>query len=425
MITPSHERQSLLKDLLAGSGIRRCAVRMWDGTVWQPDPGWPRFTVVLRRPDALRRMLQPPLQLSLGEAYLQNEIDVEGDLEAVFPVLDRLQRRIEPAARPRSRPAADGPSRDGLHRDKQAVAFHYDRSNEFFALWLDRRMVYSCAYFSRHDEELDLAQEHKLEYLCRKMRLKPGERMLDIGCGWGALLLHAAGRYGVHAHGITLSRMQAEYAAERIRRAGLADRCRVDLCDYRELAGRPPYDKIVSVGMVEHVGHERLPSYFGHVWDLLRPGGVFLNHGISLSAVEPPGFGEFISRYVFPDAEVVPVHETLSAAERCGFEVRDVESLREHYYLTLRRWSERLDARREEAIALTDERTFRTWKLYLAGAAHHFNTGRLNVHQAVLVKSLDGRSELPLRRSDWYAGDGAPDRDASCSDSHKARREAS
>lgn len=215
-------------------------------------------------------------------------------------------------------------------------------------------------------------------------------------------MLHAARCYGVSAHGITLSRAQEQYAAELVAQAGFSDFCRVDLCDYRELCEGASYDKVVSVGMVEHVGKKRLPLYFRRAWDLLRPGGVFLNHGISLSAGEPPGFGEFISRYVFPEAEVVPIHETLAAAERSGFEVRDVESLREHYYLTLRHWGRRLDAQREKAVAVTDERTYRTWRLYLAGAAHQFKTGRLNVHQAVLSKPVNGQSQLPLTRSDWY-----------------------
>jgi cyclopropane-fatty-acyl-phospholipid synthase len=275
---------------------------------------------------------------------------------------------------------------------------------EFYALWLDERMVYSCAYFAAPEEDLDNAQERKLDYICRKLRLRPGERLLDIGCGWGGLIIHAAHRYGVRALGITLSEPQAEMANERIRRAGLAESCRVEVRDYWEIEDRHGYDKLVSVGMFEHVGEARLPEYFLRAHRLLRPGGVFLNHGISTNPITPVRRGPtFVSRYVFPDGELVPIATTLGAAEGRGFEVRDMESLREHYALTLGHWVRRLEARSDEARRITDETTYRVWRLYMSGSAHGFRTRRLNIYQTLLSKTELGESGLPLTRADWYA----------------------
>lgn len=295
--------------------------------------------------------------------------------------------------------------RHSRHRDRKAVTYHYDVSNDFYSLFLDERMVYSCAYFSSLDEDLDAAQERKLDYICRKLRLRRGERLLDIGCGWGGLVIHAASRYGVDAVGITLSRPQAALANERIRRAGLSERCRVEVRDYREVDGTSTYDKMVSVGMFEHVGESLLPEYFRRAFRLLRPGGVFLNHGIARNPEFPlvPG-PSFTDHYVFPDGELVPISTTLCCAEASGFEVRDVESLREHYILTLRRWVTRLEARRGEARNATDERTYRLWRLYMAGSAHKFRIGQNNVYQVLLSRPSGAGSDLPLTRSDWYAG---------------------
>jgi cyclopropane-fatty-acyl-phospholipid synthase len=291
-----------------------------------------------------------------------------------------------------------------LERDRQAVTYHYNVSNDFYALWLDQRMVYTCAYFAAPDEDLDTAQERKLDYLCRKLRLRRGERFLDIGCGWGGLVMHAAQHYGAEALGVTLSQPQAELAREGIRRAGLADRCRVEVRDYRELDSPGGYDKIASVGMFEHVGEAQLPTYFQQAWRLLRGGGVFLNHGIASSATQPVHNGpSFTDRYVFPDIQVVPINTTLRAAEETGFEVRDVESLREHYMLTMRHWVRGLEARREEILRLTDKVTYRAWRLFFAAMAHRFRTGRLNLYQTLMVKPDRGDSGLPLTRADWYA----------------------
>jgi cyclopropane-fatty-acyl-phospholipid synthase len=295
------------------------------------------------------------------------------------------------------------------------VRSHYDVGNDFYALWLDRRMVYSCAYFSTGAEDIDTAQEAKLEHICRKLRLQPGERLLDIGCGWGGLIRYAAERYGVHALGVTLSEQQATLANQRIRADGLEERCRAEVRDYRELAEVEAFDKVVSVGMVEHVGPSQLATYFHQAYRLTKPGGLFLNHGIVLSGNDAApeasrGWrqlfwrqGQFIERYVFPDGELVPLAEAVRQAERCGFEARDVESLREHYALTLRHWMRRLEASRPAAESLVGAQTFRVWRLYMGGSAHAFSVGRLSVAQVLLAKpDRDGRVPLPLTRADLY-----------------------
>jgi cyclopropane-fatty-acyl-phospholipid synthase len=369
-------------------------------------------------------MLLPGHELGLAEAYLYNDFDVEGDIENVFDLAEAVARGTS-GWRKKIRSARDlmrlpaqsmehggqrGPARlsgqrHSVERDRQAVTFHYDVSNDFYALWLDRRMVYSCAYFTSANEELDTAQERKLDYICHKLRLHTGQRLLDIGCGWGGLVLHAAAHYGVDATGITLSRPQVELANRRIKEAGLADRCRVLAQDYRQVDASPPYDVLVSVGMFEHVGEELLPAYFAQAMKLLAPGGVFLNHGIARRAIDKPYHGpNFNDTYVFPDGELVPINVTLRAAEDSGFEVRDVESLREHYALTLRHWVRRLEASHARALEFVDEPTYRVWRLFMSGSAHGFTHGRLNVYQALLVRpGQGGSSGLPLTREDWYA----------------------
>ncbi|HXZ03535.1 MAG TPA: cyclopropane-fatty-acyl-phospholipid synthase family protein, partial [Ktedonobacteraceae bacterium] len=294
-------------------------------------------------------------------------------------------------------------TRHTKERDRQAVAYHYNRSNDFYALWLDRQMVYSCAYFKTPEDDLDTAQEQKMEYICRKLRLQQGERLLDIGCGWGGLVMYAAQHYGVEAYGITLSEPQVELAQRRIQEAGLSGKCNVEVRDYREVTEANSFDKIVSVGMFEHVGESLLPTYFKRAWHLLRPGGVFLNHGIasdSFDAVKAKT--SFVNQYVFPDGELLPINCTLRAAETSGFEVRDVESLREHYMLTLRHWVQRLEARAEEVRKLTNDITYRVWRLYMSGSAYGFQTGSNNIYQTLLAKPDRGDSSLPLTRADWY-----------------------
>ncbi len=447
-IVPS--MMSLLDHLFAPP--RAFGVRLWDGTEL-PAVGRSTFRLVLKHPGALRRMFTPPIELSLGEAFIYGDFDIEGDIFSAFPVMDSLAARTfspgdivtlarDLLALPTSGPGrpqdARGPAelRGALHsheRDRAAIQYHYDVGNDFYALWLDRHMQYSCAYFPTGAEDLDTAQERKLDHIGRKLRLKPGERLLDIGCGWGGLAMHAAQNYGVRVLGVTLSEKQADYANAQIARAGLGNLAAVKLRDYRDL-GAESFDKIVSVGMFEHVGRSHLPEYFAQAYRLLRPGGLFLNHGISRRAAVqyaitaddklscPPsqqaarrlgwqqiveqyivGPGAFGGRYIFPDGELTPVSEVNAVAELAGFEVRDVENLREHYILTLRHWVSRLAARQTEAIRLTGEVTYRTWRLYMAASAHGFETGQVNVNQTLLAKLADGQAQVPYSRGDLYA----------------------
>jgi cyclopropane-fatty-acyl-phospholipid synthase len=416
-----------LQFLLADCHPRDFAVRFWDGSCWDPEPGQPaRYTLVLNHPGALRAMFWPPNGLTLGEAYIYDDIDIEGDLEPFWQIGIHLRARpwtLREKLRfvtrmlglpSHRRPRAGGPGRARLHgahhspeRDRQAVSFHYNASNAFYALWLDRHMVYSCAYFATPQDSIDTAQERKLDHICRKLRLRPGDRLLDIGCGWGALALHAARNCGANVLGITLSRPQLELANQRIRQAGLADRCRVEDLDYRQVRDAECFDTIASVGMLEHVGESNLPTYFRHAWNLLRPGGVFLSHGIGRNPNQhlPAGRTSFFNRYVFPDGELTPIHQSLAFAAQAGFEIRDLESLRDHYLLTLRQWVHRLEARADEARRLTDEVTYRIWRLYMSISALGFRLGIVNVHQALLLKPLGrGESNLPLTRADWYGG---------------------
>jgi cyclopropane-fatty-acyl-phospholipid synthase len=413
----------IIEAIFGGYQPRDFAVRLWDGTEWPSAPDQPRaFTLVLRHPGALRAMFLPPNEIHLAEAYIYDDFDIEGDIEAIYPLAAYLQRKdwgrgemVLLTGRLLSLPRHDHTRaaarlHGGVHsrlRDRQAISYHYDRSNDFYALFLDQRMVYSCAYFQTPEDDLDTAQAQKLDYICRKLRLQPSERLLDIGCGWGGLLIYAAQHYGVRAHGITLSEKQAQLARERIHAAGLNDRCSVEIRDYREVEAPGAYDKLVSVGMFEHVGAAMLPAYFRQAYRLLKPGGVFLNHGIALSADNPPIKSDsFIARYVFPDGELVPLNTTLHAAEGSHFEVRDVESLREHYALTLHHWVRNLEANADAARRMTDDITYRIWRLYMSGSIYGFMTRQVNLYQTLLVKSGYGLSGLPLSRADWYTGRG-------------------
>ncbi len=396
------------------------AVRLWDGTFWG-NTEQPRFILVLNHPGALRAMFLSPSELTLGEAFIYRDFDIEGDIEAAFDLANFLLTRdlsvsekLRLGSMLMKLPTRDRPlsSRDSaeltgsLHsreRDRNAVRYHYDLPDSFFALFLDPRMVYSCGYFKSPDDDLEAAQAQKLDYICRKLRLRRGDHLLDLGCGWGGLLIHAAKNYGARAFGVTLSVPQAESARERIRLEGLADRCKVEVSDYRDLDPPQQYDKIVSVGMFEHVGETLLAEYFQRAYALLRPGGVFLNHGIAASATIRREGPSFINRYVFPDGELLPIHTTLRAAEANGFEVRDLESLREHYTLTLRQWVRGLERSEQRARAIVGDVAYRVWRLYMAGSTHGFATGRLNLYQVLMSKTYRGDGHLPITREDWYA----------------------
>jgi len=407
---------------------RNFDIRLWDGThlAFTSDPS---FTLVLRSPGTLRRMVRLPLELSLAEAFIRGELEIEGDMVSACHLFHSMAAKLSnrnlltllrlwfalPAEHPdlqtRSRKTADlFGSRHSRGRDRAAIQYHYDVGNDFYQLWLDRRMIYSCAYFPTGAEDIDTAQEQKLDIICHKLQLKPGERLLDIGCGWGGLVIYAAQKYGVNTVGVTLSKEQHILANERIAAAGLGHSA-VKLMDYRDLRAEP-FDKIVSVGMFEHVGRQHLSEYFGHVYNLLKPGGLFLNHGISLHPGNTEisawshlvaryvlGADSFFDRYIFPDGELVPVSEVNLIAERTGFEVRHLENWREHYALTLRQWIKRLENHHTEAAHLTTEAVYRTWKLYMSAAVYGFESGGININQTILHKPENSRDHVELADS--------------------------
>jgi cyclopropane-fatty-acyl-phospholipid synthase len=290
-------------------------------------------------------------------------------------------------------------------RDAQAIAHHYDISNEFYALFLDPLMLYTCAYYRDSDGKLEEAQRDKLDLVCRKLRLKPGETLLDIGCGWGGLSIWAAQRYGVTAHGVTLSRAQAEWAAARIKREGLEGRCLVEYRDLRDLPAGARYDKIAAIGVIEHVGIPNYPAFFGSVREMLNDGGLYLNHGIHHEFHwKQTSHTDFLYEQVFPNGDLSGVSETMTEMERARWEVLDVENLRLHYARTCRQWVERLQARADEARAIAGERTYRTWLLYLACSSMAFESGSIGLYQFLLRKQWDRvDSAGPTTREDLYA----------------------
>jgi cyclopropane-fatty-acyl-phospholipid synthase len=379
---------------------------LWDGReVSFADQ--PRVTVRLKGIRAARAFMRPSL-LSLAEAYIDGHADLEGDLHEAIRGAEAMSR-----ATPRPLFQSKGETRERHSRseDREAIQHHYDVSNEFYALWLDPRMVYSCGYFRRDDDSLEAAQLQKLDHICTKLRLAPGEQFLDIGCGWGALVIRAAEKFGVKATGITLSQNQHRLANERIRAAGLADRCKVILQDYRDTPGEGAYDKIASVGMFEHVGLRNLPVYFNAVRRLLKEKGLFLNHGITTSDIRNRavglGAGEFIDRYVFPKGELPHLHRAVHDMSEQDLEVHDVESLRPHYAKTLGLWSANFERVMQDAVARSSERTARIWRLYLAGCAYAFEQGWVSIYQVLASKQTKpGRTALPLTR-EWMYREGA------------------
>jgi len=389
-------------ELMAGHEVP-IAIELWNGRRYALAE---RTSITLRIPDAaaLRYFSRPDLA-RLGEAYVEGRIELEGPISEALRAAETLaQHWGKPKKGPRLPLLGHRHSR---RSDAEVVQYHYDVSNDFYALWLDPRMVYSCAYFRHGEEDLATAQEQKLDHICRKLRLRQGERFLDIGCGWGALAMWAAERYGVYATGITLSKNQHALANERVRAAGLQDRCKVLLQDYRDVPGEGVYDKIASVGMFEHVGLKNLPVYFGAIRRLLKEGGVALNHGIT--SVDPGsrtvglGAGEFIERYVFPHGELPHLSLVLREMATGGLEVMDVETLRLHYARTLEHWSRRLEANLDAARAHAGEKRVRIWRVYLAGCAHAFERNWVTIQQVLAVKSGDpAPNPLPWSREYMY-----------------------
>lgn len=415
----------LLQEMADGYEPRDFAVRMWDGTSWEPSPGQPaNFTLVLNHPGSLRKMFWPPRPLTTGMAYIYDDFNVEGDLVAfcffcrhLTDLKTRLSvwRRLRLGWRLWNLPRVERP-RTGrqaaqmsgqvhsIERDRAAILYHYDTSNEFFEKALGPRVVYTSAVWDNPDEDLETAQTRKLDYLFRKLRLKRGERLLDIGCGWGAPLIHAVNNYGVEGHGVTLSYKQAEWARNKVRQAGIENRCRIEVRDYRELDEHEPFDKIVMMEVGEHFGADQFEGYFKKCYNLLKPGGALLIQQITLFGHSGmPAAREFSQHYVFPDGELVPVSLLCRDAEKAGFDVRDVESIREHYPLTLKHWLANVEANHDELVRITDEATYRTFRLYFAGARFGFLTNVYNLHHLLVVKPDNCDSGMPLSRRDWYA----------------------
>lgn len=415
----------ILAKLLRGFGDAP-AVKLWNDVVHGADDKAP-FVLVLRDPALLRRLVTDPNPLQLADAYFRGLLDVEGDLYRALRLKNHFQdislswhdklallrdawrlpassALVKPAASFASRVARRFSHRHSRRTDKEAISFHYDVSNEFYGLWLDEERVYSCGYFERADDGLDTAQRNKLDLICRKLRLRRGERFLDIGCGWGALVCWAAREFGARAHGITLSERQLDYARSRIRDEGLEGQVTVELLDYRDLPGEATFDKVTSVGMFEHVGLKNLPAYYAAVSRVLAPGGLFLNHGIThdQEGWKRTVATEFINRYVFPDGELDCVSNIQLGMERGGFEIHDVEGLRPHYALTLRHWVDRLERHREAAIALVGEPAFRVWRLYMAACAIEFEAGGTGIYQILASKRNAGVWPVPLTRGDMY-----------------------
>jgi cyclopropane-fatty-acyl-phospholipid synthase len=364
----------------------------------------PAVDIVARTWKGMRALAAPALG-SLARAYVHDDIDFSGSARRILGIAEAMVGSV-----------AHG--RDGaltrwkllLHQrraSRRNIAHHYDVSNAFYRLWLDARMVYSCAYFRQSDDTLDMAQAQKLDHICRKLRLAPGERLLDIGCGWGALLFHAAQHYGVDATGITLSQNQFEHVRREIAVRGLQDRVRVELRDYRDLPDDARYDKIASVGMFEHVGVKRFPAYFGKIFRVLAPGGLVLNHGITHNALDADslgsGIGEFVDDFVFPGGELTHVAEVIEGMARQGLEPIDAEALREHYARTLWCWVERLEAHADVARQEIGDERFRIWRIYMAGSAHAFDRGWLSLWQILAGKPHgNGRLPHPLTRDYMY-----------------------
>ncbi|MGL4574977.1 MAG: class I SAM-dependent methyltransferase [Burkholderiaceae bacterium] len=375
---------------------------LWDGRSFECGRG-ARIALKLNSPMALRDFITPSLG-TLGEAFVEGRIDVQGPIHEVIAVADSIADAHGASAAAR---AALKLAEHQRGKDAAAISYHYDVSNAFYKLWLDERMVYSCAYFKNGSEDIHLAQQQKLDHICRKLQLRAGERLLDIGCGWGGLVIHAARHYGVHAHGITLSKAQHEEACVRVAAAGLQERVKIELRDYRDLTGDGVYDKISSVGMFEHVGLKNLPQYFAIIRRLLKERGLALNHGITSMDVNNRavggGGGDFIEKYVFPGGELPHIALVMREMSAQMLEIADVESLRIHYAKTLSHWSGALESKLAAAQQLVPEKTLRIWRAYLAGCAYAFEQGWINLYQVLASKQTKpGPTALPLTREYIY-----------------------
>ncbi len=370
----------------------------------------PRVVITVRDAAALTALLDPSLD-SLGEAYVEGRIDVDGDIDDVLAMAHTLVRRAAEGgtAQPTLLQRMVQGFTHSRKLDREAIQYHYDVSNAFYAEWLDPAMVYSCAYFEHGDEDLATAQTKKIDHILTKIRLQPGQTLLDIGCGWGALVLRAAQRFGARCVGITLSQAQYELARERVAAAGLADRIEIRLQDYRDVEGT--FDRITSVGMFEHVGLKHLADYFRLVRARLAPDGWAMNHGITTTdpgdGETPYGGGRFIDKYVFPHGELPHIATVLRTMQEGGLEPFDVENLRRHYARTLQCWSATFEAKRERLRAMVPERIWRIWRVYLAGCAWAFEHDQIALFQVLCRPAGRSAQELPWSRR-WIYGDETP-----------------
>jgi cyclopropane-fatty-acyl-phospholipid synthase len=398
-------------------------VRLWTGETWQPNTGPTPFTMVLKHRGAVRAMFWPFNPIGVGEAYIYDDFDIEGDMIAFTAWLKHLVKltdtralgaklrllwgllRLPKQCNPRDISKAGRPV-EGDHsrvNDRDAISFTYDLPGEFYELFLDRYMQYTCGYFLSPDEDLETAQVRKLDLVCKKLRLQPGKKFVDIGCGWGALVIHAAKHYGVHATGVTLAGEQAKWCERAIDQAGVRDRVKIVYTDYRDFNAPGQFDAASSVGMSEHVGIANLPVFFGKVFECLRPGGVYLHHCINLRPHTPyPRWTPFARKYVFPNGELHTILQSQETATRVGFDVRDLENFRESYVLTLEHWVKRLEANREAVLKLVGDVSYRIFRLYMAGGTIGFKSGTYTLNQLLLSKPDDDNAHLPLGRTDWY-----------------------
>jgi cyclopropane-fatty-acyl-phospholipid synthase len=413
--TYSHQI-TLLNNLFLGYVGPTFAVRFPLWTWHSAASRQPAFSLIIRSMETLDRLLQPS-ETALGEAFISGDLDIEGDIFSAFDLAEwllsrqtGLRNRILAEINQDCFVLKNFLTRGRKHsrqRDAASISHHYDLPVEFYEPWLGPTLLYSTAYFRNTANGLDAAQADKLDLICRKLDLHSGDRFMDIGCGWGSLAIHAASIYHAQTRGITVSRRQAQVATRRISEAHLGDRCYVEYRDYRDAANLScRFDKLASIGMVEHVGVKNLPTYFGIAFDLLAPGGKFLNSGIVRAAASTRRKQSFIDHYVFPDGELPTLAEELGAAEETGFEIRDVESLREHYARTLRLWVRNLQANVTELLQIASERTVRTWLLYMAGSAAAFERGDISVCQVLLRRPHHGRREQNTElhtRETWYA----------------------
>lgn len=411
---------------IVSEGFPGCyLVRFWNEDSWKYGTSEPRFTLVLRHPGAVRAMFLHLAKsaVGFGEAYVFDDFDIEGDFEAFTQWLShlvdnddrhslwwklgiaRLLLKLPSSSKHRDPQLAGKPTKGDhrIDRDREAIAYTYDIPGEVYGLFLDKYLQYTCGYYRDPGDDLEAAQRHKMDHICRKLRLQPGERLADFGCGWGGLLIYAAQTYGVDATGFTLSKVQAEYAQRAIAQAGLQNRVRVELCDFREFRPAVPFDKATSVGVGEHIGHKNLPAFFAKVFECLRPGGLYLHHTINLApGRKRPPWTAFSHKYVFPNGEMQTILFVLTTGAAAGFEIRDVENLREHYVSTLRDWVRKLESNHAQVVALAGEARYRIFRLYMSGATFGFHKGVYNLTQSLFAK-LDGYSaNVPPTRADLY-----------------------